>query len=431
MSWPCYTLIAYLSALTAHLLFLLVLVYVPPTSYLRAWLLPVLLAPTVIVSYTAVYATSVMPLNFVFGVNYGSRLALEMFDLLCISKVSCPETCGSVNSCSASVNGAPYKEKTTDGVVAVIPWHTRAYNAVTWLFEALSTDRRQDGYPDISREKMKLVSKKQFLIFRSTRFILGYLLLDFITSQSLEDASVKFGPGKERILSRLIGGDFSGRDLGETLGSIIGFAAAGYLNLVVLFDLVSVLAVGLGISAVESWPPYFGPLTELYSIRNFWSVVWHRQLRALLDNYSFFITHSILRLPLAKTVPPESKALILIIRYVRIQMAFLVSGLMHLPIDRMQNIPYRESGVAMFFTVQALGILIEDMVCSTYRWIATGSFSRQVYKGVGNIKPVLWQRLIGFTWCLCWAMWCVPPWIFPTIRRSAMSAVPYSFFTKI
>ncbi|EFR05482.1 Tri7 [Nannizzia gypsea CBS 118893] len=414
-----YALATFVAAITAHILLVLVLVYVPPTSSLRAWLLPVLVVPTLVVSRTAVHATPVMPLNFVIGVGYGLRLALEMFDLLCISKVAYPGHTGS---------------KTSDGTRGKpgdsLPWYTRAYRAAVWLGEASSTDRGRNGYIDISREKAKKTSKRQFLVFRSIRFILCYLLLDLITSQSLEDADVKFAPGKEKILSRIIAGDFSGQDFGETLGSIVGFAAAGYLNLVVLIDFASVLAVSLGISEVQDWPPWFGPLTKLYSIRNFWSVVWHRQLRVLLYNHGYFITHSILRLPLPDSVSPESKALLLLIRYVRMQAIFLMSGLMHMPIDMMQNIPLRESGIVMFFTAQALGILIEDTVCSTYRWITTGSFSRQAHRGSRTKEPALWKKLIGFAWVLCWAMCCVPPWIFPTIRQSAMSAVPYSFFTK-
>ncbi|KAK2865366.1 hypothetical protein FQN49_003642 [Arthroderma sp. PD_2] len=260
MDWR-YTFITYLSAFTAHVLLLLVLVYVPPTSYLRAWLVPVLLVPTVIVAQTAVHATSVMPLNFIFGVGYGARLALEIFDLLCISKEAYP----------GYRKWASHKEKKTDEAALVtVPWHARCYSAINWLWDITSIDRRLDGYSAISRQQAALVSKRRFLTFRTIRFILGYLLLDFITAQSLEDAHVKFGPGKEKILSRIIEGSYSGQDLGETLGAIVGFALAGYLNLTVLFDFISVLAVGLGISDVEGWPPIFGPLSEMYSIRRFW-----------------------------------------------------------------------------------------------------------------------------------------------------------------
>ncbi|EZF24674.1 hypothetical protein H112_02780 [Trichophyton rubrum D6] len=411
-----------LATATAYLLLLLVLVHVPPTSPLRAWLLPVLVLPTLFVSRMAVYATPVMPFNFVLGVGYGPRLALEMFDLLCISKAAYPGDSGSSSSAGDEKDG----EKTADR----LPWTARVGRAVSWLCEVSSPDRGREGYTEVSRETARRTSRRQFLVFRAARLVLGYLALDFISSQSLEGADVKFGPGKEQILSRIVAGDFSGEDFGETLGSIVGYAASGYLYLLTISDLVSLLAVGLGFSRAQDWPPFFGPLTRLYSIRNLWGVVWHRQLRVLLVDYSYFITHSILRLPLADSVAPESKILLLLIRYVRIQMAFLVSGLLHLPIDTMQGVPLRESAIVTFFTVQALGILIEDAVCGIYRWITTGSFSRHEARSLEKKEPALWMKLVGFLWLICWAMWCMPPWIFPVIRRPPMSVVPYSFFAR-
>ncbi|EGD94268.1 hypothetical protein TESG_01789 [Trichophyton tonsurans CBS 112818] len=423
-----------LATATAYLLLLLVLVHVPPTSSLRAWLAPVLILPTLYISRMAVYATPVMPFNFVVGVGFGPRLALEIFDLLCISKAAYQEDHSSSSSSSYSSysSSSSAGDDKAGGKTAAdgLSWAARAGRAVSWFNEVSSADRGREGYVESSREKVSRTSRRQFLVFRSARFVLGYLLLDFITNQSLEGADVKFGPGKEQILARIAAGDFSGEDFGETLGSIVGYVASCYLYLVTLSDAVSLLAVGLGASRAQDWPPFFGPLTKLYSIRNLWGEIWHRQLRALLVNYSYFITHSILRLPTADSVAPESKVLLLLIRYVRIQMAFLVSGLLHLPIDTMQGIPLQESTIVTFFSVQALGILIEDALCGIYRWITTGSFSRQAARSVEKKEPALWMKLAGFLWMVCWAMWCMPPWIFPIIRKPPMAAVPYSFFAR-
>lgn len=254
-----------LAAATAYLLLLLVLVHVPPTSSLRAWLLPVLMLPTLFVSQMAVYATPVMPLNFVLGVGYGPRLALEMFDLLCISKAAYPYP-GDSGSSSSSAGDEKDSGKTADR----LPWTARVGRAASWFCEISSPDRGREGYTEISRETARKTSRRQFLVFRAARLVLGYLALDFISSQSLEGADVKFGPGKEQILSRIAAGDFSGEDLGETLGSIVGYAASGYLYLLTMSDLLSLLAVGLGFSRAQDWPPFFGPLTRLYSIRNLW-----------------------------------------------------------------------------------------------------------------------------------------------------------------
>lgn len=244
--------IPYLSFLTGHILLGLVLIWVPPTSYLRALLLPVLIIPPIITAFTAEYASSVKPFNFIFGVGYGPRLVMEIFDLVCVSK-------------------RVYNVE--DGDNDGIAWYTRFNKSACWALD-LMFNKREIGHPGqvkyVPRGSDKIVSKRSFMIFRSIRFVCFYLLLDFLSLQSLEDVDVKFAPGKERMLKRMLERDLPGADLGEIIGGVIGFGAAGSLLLFVLHDFLSLCMVGLGVSRVADWPPIFGSVTDLYSVRRLW-----------------------------------------------------------------------------------------------------------------------------------------------------------------
>ncbi|KAK2734706.1 hypothetical protein FQN57_001476 [Myotisia sp. PD_48] len=408
--------VLYLSIITTHILLALVLINVPPTSYLRAFLLPILLVPTLITVLTAKHASPVVPFNLTVGVGYGPRLALEIFDLVCISK-------------------AFYPSNTTNGVGNTrLPWHIRAVDASRWALDVI-LNKRRIGYPDqnkyvgvlkVKNNPYQWPSRHRFLMFRFVRFVLGYMFLDLLSSQSLDDMDIKFGPGQERILSRILTGKLSAVDFGEITGTIIGFGICGSLLLIICHDFVSLVAVGSGISPAADWPPLFGPVLEAYSLRRFWSVVWHQQIRSLVENISFFVTHTILHIPepTKQQLDHDMNTLDRVIaRYSKIQVAFLVSGILHLPIDRMQGIGFDHSGIVTFFSLQALGVFMEDIVCTMYRRTRASPASEH--------PPALWQRVAGYLWLYLWMFWCLPCWIFPALRKGPMAAVPYSILSQV
>lgn len=46
-----------------------------------------------------------------------------------------------------------------------------------------------------------------------------------------------------------------------------------------IYDLAAAASVALGICDQWEWPPYFGPLEEMWSVRRTWSVTWHQLTR--------------------------------------------------------------------------------------------------------------------------------------------------------
>lgn len=252
-----YTFIPYLSMLTSVSLLGGTLIFIPPTSYLRVFMVAVMMVPVVITIVTAKYASNMDVYNQCFSILYGTEFVFEMFDLVCVSRVS--------------------YDGNKHGDSANLPWHLRATMASNWALDAMF-NKRGIGRPDQirnlpvfdRRNPRKAVSRRELLTFRAVRFVLIYIVTDFSSNQVVEDAEIKFAPGKEKILTRLATGDMSGQDIAEIFGAVAGFGAIGGLSMVACHDLLSILMVGLRGDDTASWPPLFGPISEAYSIRRFW-----------------------------------------------------------------------------------------------------------------------------------------------------------------
>lgn len=93
---------------------------------------------------------------------------------------------------------------------------------------------------------------------------------------------------------------------------------------------------------------------------------------------------------------------------------------MHLLIDIASGIPLNASGAMTFFVTQAFGIVIEDLVTTTYRFLFFSSFR----------PPSLEERILGRVWVVAFLTWCTPMYLYPMLWRSNMgledSTIPFS-----
>ncbi|KAJ5586704.1 uncharacterized protein N7459_002469 [Penicillium hispanicum] len=178
--------------------------------------------------------------------------------------------------------------------------------------------------------------------------------------------------------------------------------------------LFSILHVGLGLSSPLDWPPMFGRMADAYTLRNFWGVFWHQNLRQSLTAVSSWITRDVMHLPRPSVLE----------RYSNIFLVFLQSGLIHVATDATMGIPARWSGAVPFFTTFTLGIMIEDGVQSLYRTMS-GSEENGVPK---------WKRGVGFLWVVLWLGVTSTWFIHPGTQSSpphSMSIVPYCISERI
>lgn len=297
------------------------------------------------------------------------------------------------------------------------------WRKTTWTINLLVNKRRIGTAQQVknvprfsSRRPTYRPSKIQFLFFRSGRCILSYLLVDLITSlPRAPDAAVRYGDDKIPFVRSLIAGSMSGEAIAERLATTIAFWSLTYLSQSIFYDLLSVLLVGLGINDLSYWPPRFGPIAQAYSVRRFWGVFWHQDMRYTLTSISNYLTNDNLGLE------PHTR----LSRYTKLFLAFSLSGLAHTAQDLSFGVPLYHFSSMRFFTMQAVGILAEDMVKWFFDYVG-GSPGRE--SGEGAHKARRRRKAVGYAWVLVWLVWSTPVWSYPIIRLDDASPLPVHFF---
>lgn len=90
-------------------------------------------------------------------------------------------------------------------------------------------------------------------------------------------------------------------------------------------------------------------------------------------------------------------------RYLRLTLAFSISGFIHGGSEAACGVPASERGQFFFFFVQAFGIMFEDAV-------------KGLYKRLGvSMNPSL-EKFIGYCWVASWLFWCAPYWAYPSLQ---------------
>ncbi|KAG0638344.1 membrane bound O-acyl transferase family-domain-containing protein [Tuber brumale] len=173
------------------------------------------------------------------------------------------------------------------------------------------------------------------------------------------------------------GGYLSTRDSGFVAKLAIAVVCFTGIELNHVF--YSVVVVAAGLYEPEDWPPLFGSLTIVTSIRNFWGKFWHQLIRRTLTITSTSI--------LTYLHLPSSYALV-------IALSFIISGFFHaLPLLVMPPFSWSSvpRGILAFYFAQPVGILLETLVSSVY----TG-------------KSTMWTRMAGHIWVAVWLSYTAP-----------------------
>ncbi|KAF5265263.1 hypothetical protein FOXYS1_3916 [Fusarium oxysporum] len=173
-----------------------------------------------------------------------------------------------------------------------------------------------------------------------------------------------------------------------TVVSIFCFIQGGY-------SLASAASVTMNPKAVKDWRPIFGELTESYCLRQFWSTFWHQGLQNNLRGTATWIVKNIFRM----------KSYSLPSRYLKILLAFALSGLVHVPSDMGSAVSAKDSGAIQFFSTQLIGLMLEDVF--------------------GDLFLPLWKykstrilaRLAGYFWVISFLAWSGPVRWFPVILQ--------------
>jgi len=160
------------------------------------------------------------------------------------------------------------------------------------------------------------------------------------------------------------------------------------------YHLFAFICVALHIQDPSQWPPYFGSLSETWSIRQFWGASWHQTMRQFLTANGDYFVDSILRFPRG-----------LVSRYTRLTLSFAISGVIHLAMLYEHGLTKDEAGSIDFFVIQALGIMLEDLVQAA----ALKFFPRMDRRT---------KRWIGYIWIMVFLLETTPIWYYSRVLHA-------------
>ncbi|KAF2179246.1 hypothetical protein K469DRAFT_754016 [Zopfia rhizophila CBS 207.26] len=195
---------------------------------------------------------------------------------------------------------------------------------------------------------------------------------------------------------------------------VLVFACGPYFFVNMQYAAAAVIAVLLNLSKPEDWPPYFGDVKEVTTVRHFWGSFWHQTLRRSLTKATGFVV-DVLRIPRGSNLSS----------YTQIWLAFAISGLMHtqffvlLPYPSNINFSERTMGVMAFFMWQAAAITLEDFV--QWVWCKSG----------GSVEKSNWfKTVIGYSWVLG-SFWISLPWVADVMMRIRLTEESFLGFSVV
>jgi hypothetical protein len=151
---------------------------------------------------------------------------------------------------------------------------------------------------------------------------------------------------------------------------------------------------------------------------------WHLSVKNRIYGPSIYITEKILKLPRGS----------LATQYTILLLTFVFSTSFHALGDIACGIPPSKTGAPLFFGVQAIAIILEDLV--QYTWKCFFSYQdaqvsekekKQIHKG-----PARWQVWVGRLWVFLFMYWCTPFYAYPvTAHNGDGLIVPFSVMRRV
>ncbi|KAI1422000.1 membrane bound O-acyl transferase family-domain-containing protein [Xylaria sp. FL1777] len=201
---------------------------------------------------------------------------------------------------------------------------------------------------------------------------------------------------------------------GWSFAKALTFGATPYFMLSMQYAQLALVTVALGISRPEDWPPPFGSIGDVTTVRLFWGKYWHQQLRHMLTSYTDAFVDA---LGIRRGTNWSS--------YTTLYLAFLFSGTFHALSQRQMPCPVdvsdseRVVGFFLFFVWQAAAITVEDFV--QWSW---GRYTKER----GLSRNIFISRVVGYIW-VTWCIWTSLPLAGDTFLRMRLgeeSFLPFS-----
>ncbi|KAL7803494.1 membrane bound O-acyl transferase family domain-containing protein [Trichoderma aethiopicum] len=291
------------------------------------------------------------------------------------------------NQPNANISSSERKkpQKKSSGLVSRLKW---AFDVAT-SWRSPATPWEVKGTPHFT----EVPSRGRFIARKTITLVWSLLVLDSMSLMGGQPDpavnAIKFSWDRVRFLTR---------PTEITRNEVILRGIVVYIRWVAIYYYVqafycslAIVCVAAGISPVQRWPPLFGSISEMYTIRNTWGVFWHQAIRQKISSPAYYTTYSLLGFRKGGIVG----------RYLFILLTFTVSGLFHLFGEEYPDgIRWDQSGTLRFYSIQALGFMLEDAI-------------QAVWSRVFHCRYNRWTRATGYVWVLFWVFWTSPAYFYP------------------
>lgn len=175
-----------------------------------------------------------------------------------------------------------------------------------------------------------------------------------------------------------------------------------YLLLSALHDLCAIFFVATGIDQPDEWPPFFGSITEAFTIRNYWGRFWHHLIYRSYSAHATAFSSNILHI---KTGTSTS-------RYINNTLTFILSGLSHVIADMVMPGPKcRKWLVLVWYGTQMVAMVVEELMQKSWAKLE----AKLPLGPRGRSLMVLIRRMVGYCWVFAFLSWISVQTTFPAV----------------
>lgn len=215
------------------------------------------------------------------------------------------------------------------------------------------------------------------------------------------------------------------------LGLAWSYAVGLYLQLWMVHAIPALLVVSMGLGNPSSYPYVMGPVVYMNSLRGLWGRTWHQAGRRVIASFGLWLCSNIFRVPAGSHASA----------YIQLCTGFTLGGVTHAlagwTADKRMGWQ-DETGAYAFFSMQLLGILLEDAVFETalrfgkleHDWRRgrkhDGKETYGVFEGQGRLRS--WPHILGYVWVVGWLSLTLPAYVNRLIKVGAveLAFVPFS-----
>lgn len=133
------------------------------------------------------------------------------------------------------------------------------------------TNHQVKDIPGFSKKDPSYVpSRGKFLVQRALLALFAFLVMDVLTARppDVSQNPITFGQDRVLVFRRL--GEITAEEFKTRVIITAGQYVGIYIMLTIIHSAISFFTVLSGLYQPREWPPLFGSITEMWSLRQFW-----------------------------------------------------------------------------------------------------------------------------------------------------------------